>query len=206
MFDVVFNNFGITYFENVISYPKELIDLIEKIDKNEKSHHIIPQWSDWGASNSPEHNYGSSKFIVTKRKNLDSGDDMLNKNILYVINSLMMAPQICAQKVAIMQKILVNINVDLDYIKLGKYEEGKGMGAHCDAEDPSGTGKNLKYSMVTYLNDDYEGGEIYFKNQNVKIKPKAGSLIFFPSTHPYLHESLPVTKGRKIMYTTHWTV
>jgi hypothetical protein len=206
MFDIVFNDKGITYFENVISYPKELVELLEKIDEDQNSYDVIPKWSQWGASNDPEHSYGLSKFIFTEKRKSDTGNQMLNKNILYIINSLMMAPEMCAKRIADMQGMKESPNLALDYIKIGKYSTGKGMGPHCDAEDPNGTGLNLKYSLVCYLNDDYEGGEIYFKNQDIKIKPKAGSLVFFPSTHPYLHESLPVKSGNKIMYTTHWVI
>lgn len=232
MFDIQFNHKGIIYFENVISYPETLLSLMEKLDQDPRSYNSIPKWHSWGASNDSEFSYGDQKFIDTSKRNIDTGDDLLNKQILYVINSLMMAPEMCAKKFAEMQKYdsgrinnvqkvdggsieeIVNARgfsleddkLGLDYIKVAKYTTGKGMGPHCDAEDPTGTGQNLRYSLVCYLNDDYEGGEIYFKNQDVKIKPKAGSLVFFPSTHPYLHESLPVTKGRKVMYTTHWMV
>jgi hypothetical protein len=187
------------------------------LDAKPKSHSGIPEWSSWGASNDDNFGYGIQKFIDTSRKNLKSDDDLLNKQVLYVVNSLIMAPEMCAKRYAeIMRRDVSNIQkvdstpeqikMGLDYIKVAKYDTGKGMGPHCDAEDPSGTGENLKYSLVCYLNDDYEGGEIYFKNQDIKIKPKAGSLVLFPSVHPYLHESLPVTKGNKTMFTTHWMV
>jgi hypothetical protein len=217
MFDIVFHDRGIVYFENVISYPEKLLNIIEELDANSKSHSGIPKWNSWGASNDDNYGYGIQKFIDTSKRNLNSDDDLLNKQVLYVVNSLIMAPEMCAKRYAeIMRRDVSNIQkvdstpeqikMGLDYIKVAKYDTGKGMGPHCDAEDPSGTGENLKYSLVCYLNDDYEGGEIYFKNQDIKIKPKAGSLVLFPSVHPYLHESLPVTKGNKIMFTTHWMV
>jgi hypothetical protein len=42
-------------------------------------------------------------------------------------------------------------------------------------------------TVVGALNDDYEGGEYNFPSQNLKIKLKAGSFIFFPPywTHPH---------------------
>lgn len=52
-------------------------------------------------------------------------------------------------------------------------------------------------SAVTYLNDDYEGGEIEFVNSNVKIKPPAGSIIFFPSNFLYVHEVHRMTSGQR---------
>ncbi len=42
-------------------------------------------------------------------------------------------------------------------------------------------------SLIIALNDDYEGGEMYFPNQEYKIKLKRGQAIAFPPywTHPH---------------------
>lgn len=42
-------------------------------------------------------------------------------------------------------------------------------------------------SVLVYLNDDYEGGEIVFPKQSFKIKPKSGMLIAFPGNKMYPH-------------------
>lgn len=42
-------------------------------------------------------------------------------------------------------------------------------------------------SVLIYLNDDYEGGEIVFPKQNFKVKPKSGMLIAFPGNRMYPH-------------------
>ena len=36
---------------------------------------------------------------------------------------------------------------------------------------------NNVYGMVVYINDDYEGGEIFYTKQNIKYKPKAGDFL-----------------------------
>lgn len=43
-------------------------------------------------------------------------------------------------------------------------------------------------ASVYYINDDYDGGEINFPEHNLKIKPKANSVIIFPGNENYLHE------------------
>lgn len=52
-------------------------------------------------------------------------------------------------------------------------------------------------SLIAYLNDEFEGGELLFDRQSVKIKPAPGSVICFPAcyTHPY--QALPVLRGCK---------
>jgi hypothetical protein len=48
-----------------------------------------------------------------------------------------------------------------------------------------------------YLNDDYEGGELWFPYLDIKFKPTYGDIVMFPSTYIYAHASLPVTRGTK---------
>ena len=202
MFHLLNENQGIYYFENVISYEKELINFINQIDIDDRSYTRIPQWKSWTASDSNETIYGQKKFIETDMVKNSTGDDKLDKTTLYIINSLKMAPEMCAINFCKFNNIdQSTINLDLSHISLNRYDSGQGMGPHYDGQDGDTV---LKYSMVTYLNDDYDGGEIHFKNQNVTIKPKAGSLVMFPSQVPYIHESMPVRNGQKYMYTTHW--
>ena len=59
-------------------------------------------------------------------------------------------------------------------------------------------------SGLIYLTDDHEGGEVDFPAQNLKIKPKAGSVVFFPSIFTHPHASCPVTEGTKYSIVTWW--
>jgi predicted 2-oxoglutarate/Fe(II)-dependent dioxygenase YbiX len=57
-------------------------------------------------------------------------------------------------------------------------------------------------SVVGYLNDGFEGGETYFDRQDIKVNPKAGSILVFPAYFTHPHESLPVRKGEKYALTS----
>lgn len=57
-------------------------------------------------------------------------------------------------------------------------------------------------SSVGYINDDYEGGELFFDKFNLKIKPRAGDLYLFPSSFIYSHAAMPVTSGVKYSIVT----
>ena len=83
-------------------------------------------------------------------------------------------------------------------IHLLKYSVGGFLPAHQD----HGVSSRV-LSTVMYLNDDYEGGEIEFVNSGVKIKPPAGSVIFFPSNFLYIHEVHPITSGSRYSL-PHW--
>jgi hypothetical protein len=64
---------------------------------------------------------------------------------------------------------------------------------HLDAQGPEPW---IEFSTVVYLNDDFEGGIIYFPNQNFIYKPKKYSAVFFPSSgSEYIHGITTVTSG-----------
>lgn len=57
-------------------------------------------------------------------------------------------------------------------------------------------------SIVGYLNDNFKGGETYFDRQDVKVKPRTGGVLVFPSCFTHPHASLPVRKGVKYAFTS----
>lgn len=57
-----------------------------------------------------------------------------------------------------------------------------------------------------YLNDDYEGGELYFPNQGIQFKPKAGSAYFFPGDRNYIHGVTEVKSGIRYVIPFFFTI
>ena len=57
-----------------------------------------------------------------------------------------------------------------------------------------------------YLNDDYKGGELYFPNQGIQFKPKAGAAYFFPGDKEYIHGVTQVTSGFRYTIPFFWTI
>lgn len=54
----------------------------------------------------------------------------------------------------------------------------------------------LQFATVIYLNDNYEGGEIFFPNQNFVYKPKLGDAVIFPcGGSEYMHGVNEVVSG-----------
>ena len=83
-------------------------------------------------------------------------------------------------------------------INLVKYYPGNHFQTHAD----DGASYKSVVSLVGYLNDDYEGGEIEFNVLGVKIKPEAGDLVIFPSNFIYTHRAHPVISGIKYSIVT----
>lgn len=72
-----------------------------------------------------------------------------------------------------------------------------GEGQHFQEHHDHGYSYNCVVSLVAYPNDDYEGGELFFRLQNIKAKARAGDVFIFPSNFMYPHRAMPVTSGTK---------
>lgn len=181
----------IHYYQNVIENPKALIDLIEDTDYMLTETSSITKWTKWEASDA-SYDFGYQKFI--NHTIIDEKDKSLLSINKQIRDAIVNASKDYADK----------HNIDLGYltpISISKYSTGKQMGPHVDSYEDE---RSPVLSVVLYLNDDYEGGDLYFKNQNISIKPTAGSLIAFPSVEPYFHQSNIVIKGVKYMSPGFW--
>ena len=95
-------------------------------------------------------------------------------------------------------------NVGTDWLLVREYNTGSKMSAHNDAYSyVKKDGQPVKPSLtaILYINDDYTGGEIDFIHDDVKIKPKAGSMVVFPSDKQ--HEVLEILSGNRYMTQTY---
>lgn len=81
----------------------------------------------------------------------------------------------------------------MEAINFVRYEVGQHFQVHSD----DGFSYSCTVSSVGYFNDDYEGGEIWFPQQDITFKPQKGDVILFPSNYMYSHASLPVIDGVK---------
>jgi hypothetical protein len=90
---------------------------------------------------------------------------------------------------------------ELRYIEATNYVR-YGEGQHFQEHHDHGYSYNCVVSLVSFPNDDYEGGELYFRLQNVTVKPKAGETYIFPSNFMYPHRAMPVKSGVKYSMVT----
>jgi predicted 2-oxoglutarate/Fe(II)-dependent dioxygenase YbiX len=176
----------IYYYESVIDNPASLIELIEKTDDG-----LISGWSSWIVSDG-SYVFGEKK--VTNEMLYDSAAEESKLVFDTLSNTLSSYGNHYSEA----------LGIDLGSkapISISKYFTGTSMGPHTDSS-PSPTTENI--SAVLYLNDDYVGGELRFEAQGVTIKPSAGSIVIFPSTPPFFHESLIITSGVKYMSPAFW--
>lgn len=79
-----------------------------------------------------------------------------------------------------------------------KYEKGGVLKPHRDMIHNSQ--ELYSFSTVFYLNDDFEGGETFFSEKNIFIKPQSNSLSIFPSN--LWHCSTAIINGTKLVYSS----
>lgn len=94
-----------------------------------------------------------------------------------------------------------------------KWDVGGYASPHSDNSDHSGIPNAFeinKYVGIFYLNDDYEGGELYFcdKNNSLKpylsFKPNALSYYVFPGGVENIHGVSEITKGVRYTMVAFW--
>jgi hypothetical protein len=90
---------------------------------------------------------------------------------------------------------------------------GQFQNPHADKElhDGPDAGKPNSFpkydlSSLFYLNDDYEGGELYFPLQQVQFKPKKGAAYFFPGDMNYIHGVTEIKNGVRYTCPFFWEI
>jgi len=95
---------------------------------------------------------------------------------------------------------LYGYDEEVTYLYLGTINGmgvGKDMAVHADNIPSLAVNVDTPHGIVLYLNDDYEGGELYYPDLKLAIKPEAGSLVIHPGTVEYAHGVAPVTSGMR---------
>lgn len=132
-----------------------------------------------------------------------SKDKISNQEVLKVLsdadkNSYFMLNEYYGNKYGIKIKQKPKVQSHLMKWDLG-YESVMPVHSDCETKDgnPVLTNEYYKYNLtvICYLNDTYEGGEITFPQFNLNIKPKPGDLIMFPSR--YRHGVLQMYSGNR---------
>lgn len=102
--------------------------------------------------------------------------ESINKRCIYLIND----------------HYQTNYTLDNLY-NIYKFRDGDFMKEHHD----SGLSQDIKLGIVIYLNDDFDGGELYYPKAGLEIKPIARSLVVHPAGMIYRHGVKEVKNGER---------
>jgi hypothetical protein len=187
---------GMVYYKNIIDNPANLISKIESLDQrylkdSAPDQTSVKPWVAWTYGN------GDNKLMFCWQKFIPQVKDLQQTDIYY--NEQL---EISSELFGALDKTMKHYTTQLypfaekniksreHTMHLLKYENSGHLPAHQD----QGVSSRV-LSVLVYLNDDYEGGDIEFRHSGLRFKPEAGSVLFFPSNFLYVHEVYPVTKG-----------
>ena len=198
-FDFEVLDLGLVYYKNIIKDPAQLILDIESLDKKYSENPELSEktkvkpWVGWTYPNGNETiTFCLQKFIPQVMHISES--DPFKQEQTNISSQLFGALEDTLKHYSteIYPFAEKNIKSREPEMHLLRYDKAGYLPAHQD----QGVSSRV-LSVLLYLNDDYEGGELCFPQSNIKMKPMPGSVIFFPSNFLYVHEVMPVTNGTR---------
>lgn len=189
----------IFYFKNILKNPEESINMIDTMDGILSKDDVFNKSIIWKASsplpNGEDLNYGIK--YESRRNRLLSSSEIIKNFYNTIDECYRFAGQYYFEK--------LDMEFKEEYytdFALFRYDTNKEMGPHVDydGEDwlaPVATG-------IIYLNDNKSGGDLYFKEQDVLIKPTPGSMVIFPCIKPFYHQSTKILSGKKYLIQCGW--
>jgi len=161
-------------------------------------------------------------FLPKINKWMDAGENVYNQDGTCVYDASYWSDRQCSSEILIELNLEVyNIiykyitkmrNAINDFYKVKVYERppviikwkvGMEQQPHADKQLPDGSPNPFPLydiNSLFYYNDDFEGGELYYPNFDLEIKPKPGLAVAHPGDIFYLHGVRKVISGDR--YTT----
>jgi hypothetical protein len=167
---------GIWVYKNVFENPKKLIkDLDESFGYS---------WTEAQVGN----NDGTSTISKSSRDCSVLTISTSNLNLYkYVEEKMMECLGDYCLEYDVHDKLIGN------YWQMLKYGNGQKFDNHSD--DHPAFPRTI--SITGYLNNDYDGGELEYKNFGLSFCPEAGDVLVFPSNFVYAHRVAPVKSGTR---------
>lgn len=215
-------------YSNLFPDHKVLHGIMKKSEEKSQGMTIYSKWTDWFIFG----RYCSSRYykfaIEDMKQSFKDGieyDFNLYEEELLLHNRLNEAVTAAISSYVSINNVALPENSYISDQNIGRYNpgvdsgEGKTMQYHTDygIGEWYWPGEKFLLTATTYMNDDYEGGEIMFSigDEIIKYKPQAGEIIVFPSGsplypggEPYFHAVDGIKKSSKFlvrMYLKHST-
>ena len=214
-------NFEKEYIHDLICVYRKLLPdheyLIRVIHNSEQIHkgkYIYKEWTDWlsfGKYSSTKEELRSDSITV----NQEFVDEFALHQSLGLATSCAISNYVTSNNVPLPDGSFITTPSLARYKIIQERSEDTlfgnlAMGYHSDfqIENMHGPGEKFLITCITYLGDDYDGGEIQFfvLDKVFTYKPKSGDILVFPSgsplfpgSKPYFHSVKCVSRGDKIM-------
>ena len=202
----------IRVYKNLLPSHADLTETLNKMIEINSGDYLYGKWTDWfifGKYSEFRTDLSESKIKVDSNLTTEL---LLYKNV-QESTRMAIAHYVASHNVPLPQKSLIT-DVSLAYyydgVDVSPDKSQSAMWPHTDYVnyEEGWPGEKFLITATTYINDDYEGGEIYyiFDDKKLTYKPNAGEIIVFPSGNslwpsnfPYFHGVNTPTNGRKYL-------
>lgn len=183
---------GMVYYRDVVEKTDEVIGSIEYI-QDQISLGVLTEaqpWHEWNGASPELEKFCKRHFLLDPLK--INKLDPLYDHISFVYEKIFggIERSYNHYSTVLYPHASQNIKSKEGLLSILKYEKTGYLPEHQD----QGVSSRV-LSTVAYLNDNYVGGEIYFPQVNITIKPESGSIIFFPSNFVFTHTVKPIEDG-----------
>ena len=190
----------IEVYRNLLPDVKELYLTMKQSEQSSNGKYYLREWDKWsvfGTYSQQKHDESEAREygeMYDKEKYLsDRVYEAYNTAInAYIENNNVVLPE----GAQLMSSSFSKYKKDLDVL-----ENNLAMQYHTDFKifESEWPGTKFFLTCTTYINDDYDGGDIEFfiDGQFISHKPKAGDILVFPSTPPYFHGVKTIKSGEK---------
>lgn len=179
----------IYYYENVLFHPDQVVLALENSDLALKELDAIGAWRPWYADDNVSI-VGEKK--TTNEKNYLTSSSEVQFVFGQIKNSLTFVGDHYATSFGI------------DFKKQSPIEIAKQTSSNSISYGNDLITEKSSFSAIMFLNNDYVGEGLVFKEQGVTVNPTAGSIVVFPSERLFYPEFSGVSHGEKYISSAIW--
>lgn len=159
------------------------------------------------------------KYLINSSLNMDNwiekGDEFWDKRC-FSVNNLSNDNEIKIKMSLILKKVKTTIlksysleKIYPDLFEIVRWPVGFFQGPHHDdmksyLKDEENIHKHRMFGSVIYLNDDFDGGETFYPQHNLFIKPKTGTLVVHPGTEDHIHGVTEIKNNTRYTIASFW--
>jgi len=188
---------GIAYYENGLS--DELCDEIWNFYFN-NLHKSSPGITISGQSSGPDNVKWKNTFDQDVNKNFLGEEQILEQRKIIDNKIYEQIKSTITDYLNSFQYLATAPNIEDTGYLWQMYKQNDGYyKEHIDGEPWSFNVYNRVAAILCYINTVDEGGETYFRYQDLKVKPQKGAIALFPTSWMYPHEALVPLSSEKLI-------
>ena len=204
---------NIFVYSNLLPDHYQLHEIMRRSEKDSSGNFVYTEWTDWFIFGKYCHSKDQNMIIDDIKKTFNY-DYNLYKDENLLFNRLNQCVTAAISHYIAINNVQIPDNSYVSDQNIARYNpgvdsgEGKTMQYHTDYAigEWYWPGEKFLITATTYMNDDYEGGELMFSigSDIITYKPKAGDIVIFPSgsplypgNEPYFHAVGGIKGGSK---------